>query len=233
MNGFGKQEWRRKRETGRLHMNAPGKLPWELHPALTKERLSPIARIIWDARAGAADDAKWELGENRWDIGCRAFSRIKRAIAQAAVHDLREFLSIQDESSYFVFKIGGVPVRVYRGDTEEDAPTRYAVARTQERLDLQYAFALFDTPTPDAIFRIVVETDTKANPTGIFLVQVKSDGTVINPWRIPLIADAGEDGGSPLPNPDPVTPDVPKVGEELDEADAKKAVAEKTKTKGA
>ena len=186
----------------------PQLAPWEIHPALSEERLRDIARIVWAARESAARDAKWEEGDGIWDIGCRAYVRTRHALAVASM--CRDWLSVSPSSHRrFVFKIGGVPVRFYRGDPETGvAPERYAAATQVEVASLQQAFALFDTPTPDAYFRLVVTTDLKGFPVRVSLTQVNTQAKIQNPWRIPAcpaesildIADVHEDA-VPLPPP--------------------------------
>lgn len=202
-------------------MSGPLK-PWEIHPALTEGRLREVGRLIWDARVSAADDANWDLGDDLWDIGCKTFSRTRRAVYVAAVADgAYAYLSVRDRTRYFVFSIGGVPIRVYRGDLEHDAPDRYATPDDRELQDLQLACDLFDTPTPGAIFRIAVETDRKGYPTAVRLVQVLPDGSLLNPWRIDL---DGPEEVFPL-TPEPITPPPPQIGDERQEREREDADA--------
>ncbi|MGH7481464.1 MAG: hypothetical protein ACRELV_04870 [Longimicrobiales bacterium] len=170
-----------------------GLLPWEIHPALTEARLVKVGRLAWAARQSAAEDAKWEMGDYLWDIGCKAYVRTKHAIAMASKGDLADYLSFELDTLFgrFVFKIGGVPIRFYRGDPEETAPQKYAYATPRELLSLQLAFDVTDTPTPDAYFRLVVETDKKGFPIGSTLVQVDDQGKIQNPWPIPVGPTSG------------------------------------------
>ena len=188
-------------------MTDEGLKPWEIHPALTRARLAVVGKAIWDARHSAASDASWEKGDNLWDIGCKAYSRAKYALARLAMPggQIAGWLTIQDRSQHFVFSVGGVPVRMYNGDADEDAPSKHREPDPRERDCLALAFDLADTPTPDAILRIIVERNAKGFPTAVFLAQVKPDGSVVNPWKIPVdeaesVAPMGE------ARPDPVTP---------------------------
>ena len=82
-------------------------------------------------------------------------------------------------------------MRFYRGDPETGAaPERYAAATAVELASLQEAFELFDTPTPDAYFRLVVTTDPRGIPIRVSLTQVNAHGKIQNPWRIPTRAPA-------------------------------------------
>lgn len=205
--------------------------PWEIHRALTRERLRHVGRLIWDARMSAAEDARRDIGDKMWDIGCKAFSRTIHAVATAAKDlDVYPYLSVKNASNHFVFAIGGVPVRFYRGEADQDAPEKFASADDDEKLALQLAFELEDTPTPSSIFRFVVEADRFGFPTAVKLAQVEEDGTVTNPWTIDL------DGPSDVIMliDEPVTPPVPTVGDEREEQ-AREASEESAdeETKGA
>lgn len=195
--------------------------PWEIHAALTDERLRVVGRLAWDARVSAADDAKRDLGDNLWDIGCKAYSRTCYSISRVAADGDHPYLSVRDNSKHFVFSIGGVPIRVYRGDIEAEAPDRYAIPDEQELNDLQYACDLYDTPTPSAIFRIAVATDAGGFPITIHLVQVESDGTIRNPWHIDLSGD-----GPVGIIPDPFTPPPADVRDERAEKAREDAAVE-------
>ena len=168
-------------------MQEPALLPWDIHPALTEARLTVIGKLVWAARESAAEDAKWEQGDCLWDIGCKAYVRTRHSIATAVQH-YQDWLSLASKSPNdgFVFSIGGVPIRFYRGDPAGTAPEKYAHASPIEALSLQAAFKLADTPTPDAYFRLVVETNQRGFPLSVTLVQVNTDGEIQNPWRIPV-----------------------------------------------
>jgi hypothetical protein len=60
-----------------------GRLPWELHPALTEDRLRVCARMLASARRDALAMASYELGDDAWSTGCRAsgFGRLRLARA--------------------------------------------------------------------------------------------------------------------------------------------------------
>ena len=161
-------------------------LPWQIHPALTEDRLTAVANIVWRVRVEVALRMEPDKGDSLWGTGCSAYERTCRAIAEAAAQDLKAWLSVEQADHHFLLKLGGVPVRIYRGDSEEPTPSRYAVPHNAEVAALQFAFQLAETPTPDKVFRIEVTTDAKSYPLAITLVQVDVSGEKFNPFRIPV-----------------------------------------------
>lgn len=160
--------------------------PWEIHSSLKATRLKTIGRIVWAARESAADDANQQLGDSIWSIGCTAYERTCYALETASQHVHWLSLTSRNANDGFIFAIGGVPIRFYRGDPDTVAPQKYACARPVELSRLQLAFALTDTPTPDSYFRLVVKTDRQGFPLSVTLVQVNTAGEIRNPWKIPV-----------------------------------------------
>jgi hypothetical protein len=117
----------------------PGRLPWELHPALTEDRLRVCARMLANARRDALAMASYELGDDAWSVSCRAYAFGRSRLARAATSGRHNWLGVLDESNAFVFLIEDVPVRFYRGLAEE--PTTRALRRhAQEARQLSLAF---------------------------------------------------------------------------------------------
>jgi len=161
-------------------------LPWQIHSALAQDRLTAVAGILWRVRAEVSLRMEPGKGDTLWGAGCAAYERSCRALSDAAARDLKAWLSVARAENHFLIKIGGVPVRFYRGDPEEPTPTRYAVATDAEVAALQFAFHLADTPTPDKLFRIEVCTDTKSFPVSVSLAQVDNDRQKHNVFQIPV-----------------------------------------------
>lgn len=210
--------------------------PWEIHPALTTARLEAIGRLLWKERDSAARDARWERGDDLWTIGCTAFKRSLTAISKSAGgldgYEELSWLTIRDGSMHFRFGIGGVPIRFFRGDAGGDVPRRYAVPDDTEVREHQTAFELFDTPTPTGIFRMQVQTDGRGSPLGVRLVQVASDGRVLNSYRINAKPGDSGDGDATTLHHSPVTPPPASVRTAA-EAAALEKPADASEKKGA
>ena len=188
---------------------APGRLPWDFHPALTEERLRVCGRLLANARRDAVALAAYEMGDDNWSVGCRAYAFGKQRLKRVAESGAHPWLRIMDDSHHFVFLIDQVPVRFYRGSADE--PTARTLRR-QEAEAQQLGLALGDETT-GLIFRFAVE----ANATGavervVFLALRGDEGHAACCWPVPLempstqgaggvqlrlIADDGYEGPSP------------------------------------
>lgn len=168
----------------------PVLLPWQIHPALTEERLTLLANVMWQVRVDVSLRMEPDKVDSLWGAGCSAYERTCRAVTQAATQDLRPWLSGEYADHHFLIKVGGVPIRFYRGDADDRTPSRYSIPNEAERVALQFAFNLSETPTPDKVLRIEVATDARSYPLSVTLVQVNVQGEKFNPFIIPVAKDA-------------------------------------------
>jgi hypothetical protein len=97
----------------------PARLPWDFHPALTEKRLRFCARLLANARRDAVALAAYEIGDDNWSVGCRAYAFGKQRLKRVAESGAHAWLSVMDDSHHFVFLIEPVPVRFYRGLAED------------------------------------------------------------------------------------------------------------------
>jgi hypothetical protein len=160
-------------------------LPWDLHSALTKERLSACARLLARGRADAVAMADAWAGDDAWSIGCRAYSFSRNRLRQAAEGGRYRWLAVLDATHHFVFLIDGVPVRFFRGDAEE--PSKRTL-RQQESEAQQLALALGDTGGSEGLmFRLAIETGEGGEVTRVvFLALRGEEGAVECFWPVPL-----------------------------------------------
>lgn len=164
------------------------RLPWDLHPALTEERLSACARLLARGRADAVALADPWAGDDAWSIGCRAYSFSRNRLRQAAEGGRYPWLGVLDETHHFVFLIDGVPVRFFRGDAAE--PSKRTL-RQQESEAQQLALALGDAGGAEGLmFRLAVETGEAGAVTRVvFLALRGEEGSVECCWPVPLRHD--------------------------------------------
>ena len=113
-------------------MSAPAlpssrRLPWEIHPALSEDRLRICTRLLAHARRDAIRMASYEMGDTTWSIGCRAYAFGQQRMCRVAENRTYNRLSVLDQSNHFVFMIQDVPVRFFRGSADE--PTAHPCSR--------------------------------------------------------------------------------------------------------
>jgi hypothetical protein len=161
----------------------PGRLPWELHPALTEDRLRVCARMLANARRDALAMASYELGDDAWSVGCRAYAFGRSRLARAASSGRHNWLGVLDESNAFVFLIEDVPVRFYRGLADE--PTARALRRHAEEAR-QLSLALGEA-AEGLVFRLAVETGEGGRVERVvFLALRGEEGEAACVWPVPL-----------------------------------------------
>lgn len=171
--------------------------PTDIHPALTPDRLGIVAQIITDASHEAATRYEPKLGDNGWALGCRRYAWNCHGIVRGS-SKYKEWLSIVDGGGYlegtdtywtalhFVFAIGGVPLRFYRGKPS-GVPSNSLVIWAPE-IDARQT-SLFGSSSPYILglkaLRLAVEIDETGEVSRITLVQVdKEDNIVGDRWII-------------------------------------------------
>ena len=70
------------------------RMPWEFHPALTEERLRICGRLLANARRDAVAMAAYEMGDDSWSVGCRAYAFGKQRLKRAASSRVHSWLSV-------------------------------------------------------------------------------------------------------------------------------------------
>ena len=166
-------------------------LPWDIHPALTEDRLRLCARLLAHARRDAVRLASFEMGDNAWSVGCRAYAFGQQRIRRTAGQRTYNWLSVLDESNSFVFLIQDVPVRFFRGSADE--PTARALRRQQNEAD-QLTLALGRDEAHGLAFRLALEADAAGRVERVvFLALRGEEGRVECFWPVPLDEEAVPD----------------------------------------
>lgn len=159
-------------------------MPWDIHPALTADRLAVCARLLASARRDAFAMASYELGDDPWSVGCRAYSFGRRRLARAAQSGQHNWLGILDDTHHFVFLIEDVPVRFYRGPAEE--PSNRTLRRAQDEAN-QLTLALGEDAAAGLIFRLAIETASSGEvQRAVFLALRGEEGMAECFWPVPL-----------------------------------------------
>jgi hypothetical protein len=162
-----------------------GSLPWDLHPALTEERLVAAARLLVRGREQALAMADYDAGDDPWSVGCRAYSFSRHQVKAAAEAGRYPWLRVLDATHHFVFLIDGIPVRFYRGDAED--PTKRTL-RQQEDEAAQMAMAFGrEADVEDLMFRLALETKDRGGiERVVFLALRGEEGRAECFWPVPL-----------------------------------------------
>jgi hypothetical protein len=165
----------------------PSRLPWDIHPALTEERLRICARMLANARRDALAMASYELGDDPWSVGCRAFAFGRHRLERAAASGNYPWLEVLDDSAHFVFVIGsngnGVPVRFYRGAADE--PTERTLRRQEVEVQ-QLSLALGEEAAEGLAFRLAVETGEGGRVERVVFLALRGEDRVECFWPVPL-----------------------------------------------
>jgi hypothetical protein len=171
--------------------------PWDFHPALTEERLRICARMLANARRDALAMASYELGDDAWSVGCRAFAFGRHRLGRAASSGDYPWLEVLDDSAHFVFVIGGngggVPVRFYRGAADE--PTERTLRRQEVEVQ-QLSLALGEEAAEGLAFRLAVETGEGGRVERVVFLALRGEDQVECFWPVPLELPPAEVAGT-------------------------------------
>ncbi len=149
------------------------------------------ARLLANARRDAVAMAAYEMGDDSWSVGCRAYAFGKQRLRRAASSRVHAWLSVMDDSHHFVFLIEKVPVRFYRGFAEE--PT-VRTLRRQEAEAQQLGLALGINEADGLVFRFAIETGVTGNVERVvFLALRGEEGYPECAWQVPLDMPAQHD----------------------------------------
>ena len=160
--------------------------PWDFHKDLTADRLTLVAALIADGRRAAVERFDEVAGDNGWTLGCRAFQFGRARILRAIDGGEYPWLTAIDRTLQLIFKIGEVPVRIYRGEADE--PTDRTLR--QSLSELRQLNLLFDERDEgrDLAYRFAVETDIDGDVLSVKFVGLRGDSAILN-WDIPLDGD--------------------------------------------
>ena len=166
-------------------------LPWNEYPPLTEDRLQIVADIIRRARAETLALYDAPGGDNNWSHGCRAYARTCFALSAAA--EEYQWLRILPEAERlrFIFCIGEIPFRFYRGPADEP-PRNYMEITYAELAQIQLALRIDGLRSLDRTLRLAVETSRLGAATQISLVELDDAGNVTNTYVIPPLVPVAD-----------------------------------------
>lgn len=176
--------------------------PWDYHPHLQRGAIIAVAGLIAQGRSDALIRHDETIGDDGWTLGCRAFQFARFQISKAAATTGFEWLSIMDPSKQFIFKIGDVPLRFYKGEADE--PSDRTLRQTFSELN-QLAFVFGKEDGAGLAYRFAIETDFDGSITSIKFVGLRGESLVFC-WDVPY----GEAVSLPLATPATEGVDLPK-----------------------
>lgn len=156
---------------------------------LKVEHLSAVAKLLHDVRRRCVDLHEPEEGDGDWSLGTRVYQRSYHALAQLSTKV--EWLRMNSElkALQFSFRIGNVPMRIYKGDPQ-DPPSRYLNFTPGEEHFMQMKLEFEGVPLLDTVLRLAVRVDATRQAESVTLVEIDEYGEVIGTFAIPFEAPA-------------------------------------------
>jgi hypothetical protein len=164
--------------------------PSDCHPDLQDSRLGALAQFFAATRSNTAELHDATAGDDSWSLGCRSFARSRNLLLQKAASGEWPWLGIVNPDKQFVFSIGVVPVRFFRGEVTRP-PERTLAYSAPELAQIALAFDDVETPYAQLHWRFAIETGTLGEPIRvIFAGLAHEDGAVVCQWEIPFELDS-------------------------------------------
>lgn len=184
-------------------------LPTDYHADLEEGRLKKVAALIVQGRNDALDRLDPVVGCNNWTVGCEAYGFGCYRISEAVALQRFPWLDIVDPTAQFIFTIGSIPVRFYRGAPDEPNSRTLRQSFSELRqLSLGFEEVI---DSSEFAFRIAIETDFDGVVSGAFFVVLSGDQVVFT-WEIPLDAPMEARATVPFPPAEGVELPKPSVG---------------------
>lgn len=158
--------------------------PWDCHPDLSKERLLRLAQFFAHTRRELMTHYDRSKGDDSWSLGCRGFSWCKNRLVAISNTTEWPWLSIFNPTKRFIFGIGAVPIRFYRGRI--DRPPMGILANSFDELR-QLSLAFRDEPhLRDYKWRFAIETGHLGEPVNIIFAGLTQSGEVVCYYNVPF-----------------------------------------------
>lgn len=160
--------------------------PSDCHPDLQEERLQVLADFFAGTRSSVAALHDPLAGDDAWALGCRGNARWRNLLVRKSQSGEWPWFKVLNPGKRFIFAIGDVPVRFYRGN-HKCPPSRTLAQTAQEMSQLSLAFASDAEHLRDLNWRFAIETDYLGEPSKvIFAALAKEDGAAVYHWEIPF-----------------------------------------------
>ncbi len=159
------------------------KLPWEVNPDLTEDRLKKIASLIAQIRAEVLDLHDSELGDTKLVLGLRSYECCRMRIIKEDQANTWDWLSIVKPTGRFAFGIGNTPVR-FAKSLPDELPNRLLITSPEALKQM----SLLPAPPEDAFLRwfFVIEVSSQRAVDNVYFVGYTESGEMPVMWQIPL-----------------------------------------------
>lgn len=169
------------------------RLPWEVTPEFTEDRLRLVAATFDRVRHEAVDAQEPDKGDGNWGLGCRAYERTCYALSKQSTESAnKRWFAVEAEKLECTLRIGGVPIKFYRGESQDPKPR---ALRGGAKLALRNAasgqadmFEAFGEKRDESewFWLLAVETHGDGTVARVVVFQATEDGRGRNYWPIPL-----------------------------------------------
>jgi len=153
------------------------KTPQFHHPDLSDDRLQYLADLMVKVRHDTLELYDEVGGDDPWSHGCRAYARTKSNIVKESEN--LEWLKVLDASLQFVFAIGEVPIRFYRGAPEK--PNEKTMRRSFSELN-QLSLNFTNEVAASLAWRFAIETDIDGEVSQVSFFGSSLDKSIVCRW---------------------------------------------------
>jgi hypothetical protein len=171
-------------------VNVSTVLPWDSNPALKRERLITLARLVAETRNKVFAEADREAGDTNWGLACRAHERLGHALVRLAESGKHPWLTVSREGLYLMPRIEGVPIRAYRGAPDRPASRHLDALRAELERNppKQIAFSFMDAADQDGpwFWLMALETGEHGQIVRVTYLQANDAHETRNAWECPL-----------------------------------------------
>jgi len=195
-------------------MNPP-EFPHDYHPDLQEDRLLALAQFFANTRSAVVALHDPLAGDDSWSLGCRGFARWRNLLLSKSKSGEWDWLGIVNPGKKFIFSIGAVPVRFYRG-SHKRPPDRTLISNAQELKQLSLAFATTEAECRDVKWRFAIETDYLGEPSAVIFASLAGEpGAVVSHWKLPFDSGSLNFELNTIRSDDMVELPAPSVGKPL------------------
>ncbi|MGS0725250.1 hypothetical protein ACVBKF_03610 [Shewanella sp. 0m-11] len=160
------------------------KQPWELNPALTKNRIKQLASLMREVRDSVVDLHDDTLGDSARSTGLRAYECCRNQIIRASKNDNDwVWLGIVKGDGKFTFSIDSVPVRLYRGTPS--GPEERRLIPCIEAISQMSLLPVEVGEASAVLWFFAIEVDELRYVERVTFTGYL-DGTQVSCWEIPL-----------------------------------------------